>query len=322
MRCPVGGRVQASPLRPARKQPDAIPHPQGTARPRPTAPGSSPARCSSRCWSRRSPAPPARATTLRGGARNPSSDARQAYTKETQIIANLSTYGTRQSNKSTNGGGAIYGCRSGAGGTPKGNEPCVRASNLEDGRAFEFDSNSGTEVGRITGPADGRAVHDERDRRRHRPERRQGRRQGRDRHRRDARERSPTSRAAGALGAERGAEAASVAGAAGTYTVDVRRATSASARSPRPITGDGPRRERHDDAPPTPTTVAVHTLDSAGTADRPAVPPGRHLLSRLTTRSGPPLSPRGSRPRARARASARAASPSRRRRRRGGRPGR
>ena len=90
---------------------------------------------------------------VRGGARNPSSDARRAYTKETEIIANLSTYGTRQSNKSTNGGGAVYGCRSGAGGTPKGNEPCVRASNLEAGRAFEFNSNSGTEVGAITGPA-------------------------------------------------------------------------------------------------------------------------------------------------------------------------
>ena len=90
---------------------------------------------------------------VRGGARNPSSDARRAYTKETEIIANLSTYGTRQSNKSTNGGGAVYGCRSAAGGTPKGNEPCVRASNLEAGRAFEFNSNSGTEVGAITGPA-------------------------------------------------------------------------------------------------------------------------------------------------------------------------
>jgi hypothetical protein len=90
---------------------------------------------------------------LRGGARNPSRDSRQAYTKETQIIANVGTYGTRQSNKSTNGGGAVYGCRSAAGGTPKGNEPCVRASNLANGRAFEFNANGGTEVGSITGPA-------------------------------------------------------------------------------------------------------------------------------------------------------------------------
>jgi hypothetical protein len=91
--------------------------------------------------------------SVKGGSRNPSPDARRAYTKETQIIANVNTYGTRQSNKSNNGGGAVYGCRSGAGGTAKGNEPCVRASNLATGRAFEFNSNSGTEVGQITGPA-------------------------------------------------------------------------------------------------------------------------------------------------------------------------
>jgi hypothetical protein len=92
-------------------------------------------------------------TSVRGGARNPSSDARRAYSKETQIIANVNTYGTRQSNKSNNGGGAVYGCRSAAGGTPKGNEPCLRASNLTNGRAFEFNANGGTEVGAITGPA-------------------------------------------------------------------------------------------------------------------------------------------------------------------------
>lgn len=86
--------------------------------------------------------------TLRGGARNPSEDTRQAFTKETEIIADSSTYGTRQSNKSGNGGGAIYGCRSGEGGTPKGNEPCIRANNLANGRAFEFVS-GGSEVGRI-----------------------------------------------------------------------------------------------------------------------------------------------------------------------------
>jgi hypothetical protein len=90
---------------------------------------------------------------VRGGARNPSPDSRRAYSKETEIIANINTYGTRQSNKSTNGGGAVYGCRSATGGTPKGNEPCVRASNLANGRAFEFNANGGTEVGAITGPA-------------------------------------------------------------------------------------------------------------------------------------------------------------------------
>jgi hypothetical protein len=75
---------------------------------------------------------------LDGGARNPSSDSRQSYTRETEIIANTDTYGTRQSNKSASGGGAVYGCRSRAGGTPARNEPCVRSTNLADGLAFEF----------------------------------------------------------------------------------------------------------------------------------------------------------------------------------------
>ena len=74
----------------------------------------------------------------RGGARNPSADTRQAYTRETEFIANTSTYGTRLSNKSDNGGGAVYGCRSKAGGIAAGNEPCLRASNLSVGNAFEF----------------------------------------------------------------------------------------------------------------------------------------------------------------------------------------
>ena len=85
---------------------------------------------------------------VRGGARNPSSNASLAYTRETQIIANNTSYGTRQSNKSTSGGGAIYGCRARA-----GTKACLRASNLSNGRAFSFATNSGTEVGRIDGPA-------------------------------------------------------------------------------------------------------------------------------------------------------------------------
>ncbi|HEY6758327.1 MAG TPA: hypothetical protein VI318_02515 [Baekduia sp.] len=87
---------------------------------------------------------------LLAGKRNPGSNNSAALTSETQIIANNGTYGTRQSNKSNNGGGAIYGCRSAAGGSEKGNEPCIRSSNLADGRAFEFSANGGTEVGRIT----------------------------------------------------------------------------------------------------------------------------------------------------------------------------
>jgi hypothetical protein len=85
---------------------------------------------------------------LTGGARNPSANATLEYNRETEIIANNNTYGTRQSNKSNNGGGAIYGCRSRVGGSPANNEPCIRSNNLADGRAFEFETN-GAEVGRI-----------------------------------------------------------------------------------------------------------------------------------------------------------------------------
>jgi len=87
--------------------------------------------------------------SLLGGKRNPGSSTSQAYTSETQIIANTSTYGTRQSNKSSNGGGAIYGCRAGAGGSAAGNEPCIRASNLSSGFAFEFDTD-GAQTGLIS----------------------------------------------------------------------------------------------------------------------------------------------------------------------------
>src|ERR687893_86830 len=75
---------------------------------------------------------------LDGGARNPSANAAVEYNRETEIIADNATYGTRQSNKSDNGGGAIYGCRSGAGGSAADNEPCIRVVNLNVGYAFEF----------------------------------------------------------------------------------------------------------------------------------------------------------------------------------------
>ncbi len=86
---------------------------------------------------------------LLGGARNPGNDTSKALSKETQIIASNSGYGTRQSNKSSSGGGAIYGCRSGAGGTPTKNEPCIRANNLSSGLAFEFATTSGDTAGTI-----------------------------------------------------------------------------------------------------------------------------------------------------------------------------
>jgi hypothetical protein len=87
---------------------------------------------------------------VNGGARNPAGGSTANYTQETQIIANTSTYGTRQSNKSNNGGGAVYGCRSQPGGTPAGNEPCLRGTNLVSGLAFEFANNGGSVVGTIT----------------------------------------------------------------------------------------------------------------------------------------------------------------------------
>lgn len=78
------------------------------------------------------------------GKRNPSNNANLALNTETEIIADTTTYGTRQSNKKDgDGGGAIYGCRSNP-----GNEPCIRANNLKGGRAFEFVT-IGKEGGRI-----------------------------------------------------------------------------------------------------------------------------------------------------------------------------
>lgn len=93
--------------------------------------------------------------SLLGGARNPGNNSSQEYSKETQIIANNSSYGTRQSNKSSNGGGAIYGCRSGAGGTPANNEPCLRATNLSSGLAFEYETDKGALGGTINVGAGG-----------------------------------------------------------------------------------------------------------------------------------------------------------------------
>jgi hypothetical protein len=200
--------------------------------------------------------------SVRGGARNPSSDARRAYTKETEIIANVNTYGTRQSNKSNNGGGAVYGCRSAAGGTPKGNEPCVRASNLADGRAFEFNANGGTEVGAITGPAtaapftttakgvatglnadqvDGKSA---------------------DEITAAAQAKYANVSGAGALGDQRGATAAARS-AAGVYSVDFNADVSKCARTVS-VTGDaaGIATSTATDA----DTIAVHTFDIPGGA--------------------------------------------------------
>ena len=88
---------------------------------------------------------------LREGVRNGTTN------RETEIVANIGAgsgakggYATRQSNLSTSGGGAVYGCRSGAGGTPANQLPCIRANNLAAGRAFEFNAQNGLLGGSIT----------------------------------------------------------------------------------------------------------------------------------------------------------------------------
>jgi len=79
---------------------------------------------------------------IQGGVRNPSPNATQVLRGETEIIARNGSYGTRQSNKGS-GGGAIYGCRS-----DRDDEPCVRANNLREGKAFEF-ATGGVSAGSI-----------------------------------------------------------------------------------------------------------------------------------------------------------------------------
>ena len=85
---------------------------------------------------------------VEGGARNPSPNQTLSYERETEIIAEtaIDTYGTRQSNKGA-GGGAIYGCRStldlGNIGDPAKSTPCIRANNLNDGKAFDLQVGEG-----------------------------------------------------------------------------------------------------------------------------------------------------------------------------------
>jgi hypothetical protein len=93
-------------------------------------------------------------SNIREGLRNGTA------TRETQIISNVAAttgttggYSTRQSNLSSSGGGAVYGCRSGAGGsaaTPRPQNPCIRANNLSSGLAFEFNASNGDTGGLIT----------------------------------------------------------------------------------------------------------------------------------------------------------------------------
>ena len=99
--------------------------------------------------------------SLREGRRNGTT------VRETEIVSNIKSttelkggYSTRQSNLSDSGGGAIYGCRSQAGGsraTPLPQNPCIRANNLSRGLAFEFNATNGDTVGSITAGAGGDA---------------------------------------------------------------------------------------------------------------------------------------------------------------------
>ncbi len=90
---------------------------------------------------------------LREGVRNGTTSS------ETEIIANIRTstgakggFAMRMSNLSSTGGGFVNGCRASAAATSK---PCYRASNLSDGRAFEFNTNNGLVAGTITAGAGG-----------------------------------------------------------------------------------------------------------------------------------------------------------------------
>jgi hypothetical protein len=99
--------------------------------------------------------------SLREGRRNGTT------VNETEIVSNIKSstalkggYSTRQSNLSDSGGGAIYGCRSQAGGsraTPTPQNPCIRANNLSRGLAFEFNASIGDVVGSITAGTGGDA---------------------------------------------------------------------------------------------------------------------------------------------------------------------
>ena len=83
-----------------------------------------------------SPFAVAQTTGLIGGKRNPRSG---AFTGETQVIANNSTWGMRYSNRAQGGGGgALLGCRSQPGGTPQKHYPCMRSRNVGTGLAFEI----------------------------------------------------------------------------------------------------------------------------------------------------------------------------------------
>jgi hypothetical protein len=81
---------------------------------------------------------------IREGVRNPTTG---EATSETQILGRHGGFVTRQSNFLVgDGGSAVYGCRSST-----ANEPCISVNNLNNGRAFSFQT-AGDRVGTIIGP--------------------------------------------------------------------------------------------------------------------------------------------------------------------------
>jgi len=79
--------------------------------------------------------------------------------RETQIFANVKRssgatggFTTRQSNLSSSGGGAIYGCRAS---NAASSESCLRAANLSNGHAFSFSAQNGSVAGVITAGSGG-----------------------------------------------------------------------------------------------------------------------------------------------------------------------
>jgi hypothetical protein len=88
-------------------------------------------------------------SVLRAGKRNFSAHETKVVSNTPGTNASTGGYATRQSNVSDSGGGAIYGCRSSLP-TSSGpaQEPCLRANNLNTGKAFEFAAH-GTLAGTI-----------------------------------------------------------------------------------------------------------------------------------------------------------------------------
>jgi hypothetical protein len=103
-----------------------------------------------------SPLAVAASGSLQGGKRNPGHSTTSEFHRETQIIGDIDQgqggvasgtggYTTRQSNKSSSGGGAIYGCRA-----HTGKNACLAGINLSNGTAFQFKSGADADhVGEI-----------------------------------------------------------------------------------------------------------------------------------------------------------------------------